>query len=151
MIDMQWLIDERREEYDETTKASRRLIKQAWEKNPHESHRLALINATKGNINLTMYHESALRALFFKEKTNLLNSDHLNNMKQDIQERAEKAALTYATFLQTINTMDLVLESIPGAIRLTCHVKPGQIGMHMIQDLEWSRSDDKKGNNKSHV
>jgi pyoverdine/dityrosine biosynthesis protein Dit1 len=86
----------------------------------------SLLENTMSNINLTMYTRSELRGFFF-------DNIRPEEMKNEIMKRATTSAFEYMVFLRTINTMDLVMRSFPGAIRVTCHPKPTQIGVHMLE------------------
>jgi pyoverdine/dityrosine biosynthesis protein Dit1 len=130
MDDMEYLRERRMDEYLEVRQNAEKEIKQIWADETNSEMVKSLLENTMGNINLTMYSRDALRNLFFSDT--VTTSEHVD-LKNDVQTRATKSAFEYMVFLRTINTMDLVMTSYPHAIRVTCHPKPGQIGVHMLE------------------
>jgi pyoverdine/dityrosine biosynthesis protein Dit1 len=125
MDDMAYLRDRHFDEYKRTREIAEKEITQIWLNEQNSELVKPLLENTMSNINLTMYTRDQLRSIFFN------NQD--GDIKKEIQSRATKSAFEYMVFLRTINSMDLVMKSFPGAIRVTCHPKPGQIGVHMLE------------------
>ncbi len=83
-----------------------------------------LISNTKHNLNLSMYSiEDLVWAIVYE--TNI----ELHNI---IKDRAEKSALEYLTFVQTLYSEEIVKKSFPNSIRATCHPKPWQRWIHLV-------------------
>ncbi|RIB25211.1 Pyoverdine/dityrosine biosynthesis protein [Gigaspora rosea] len=131
MHDMVDLISRNSADFVEAEEVAKMQVETFWRENPNNKHRLMLVENTMSNINVAAYPKDMLRAIFFDTK---YNGDivELNMAKDEICKQTEISAFKYATLLQAINSMELVMKCYPGCIRVTCHPKPGQLGLHLV-------------------
>ncbi|CAG8521579.1 14580_t:CDS:2 [Dentiscutata heterogama] len=125
------LISKYSTEFAEAKKISTIQVETFWRENPDNKHRKMLLENTMTNINVATYSKDLLRSIFFDTKYNRDISE-LKMVKDEITKQTEVSALKYAILLQAINSMELVKKCYPGCIRVTCHPKPGQLGLHLV-------------------
>src|SRR3989338_4296359 len=123
-IDMDDLVSSRQNEFDRIYQRVERQVADHWMQHPNDSDRITLIENTMTNINLTMYSERALVDVFVNRNN--------NSLEQEIRERATASAFEYLVFNQSIREIDLVQRAFPRALRVTCHPKEGQLGLHLV-------------------
>ncbi|CAG8717262.1 24499_t:CDS:2 [Dentiscutata erythropus] len=131
MHDMVDLISKYSTEFAEAKKISTIQVETFWHENPDNKHRKMLLENTMTNINVEKYSKDLLRSIFFDTKYNGDISE-LQIVKDEITKQTEISALKYAILLQAINSMELVKKCYPGCIRVTCHPKAGQLGLHLV-------------------
>ncbi|CAG8456856.1 10859_t:CDS:2 [Scutellospora calospora] len=130
MGDMIDLIAQFSSEFEVAKRNAKIQVETFWHENPNDKHRIMLLENTHSNINLTAYSKEILRAIFFN--TPYIRSDELDIAKDEITRQTNKSALEYAILLQAINSMELIMKCYPDGIRVTCHPKPGQLGLHLL-------------------
>ena len=91
-----------------------------------------LVYAMKWNLNTRRYLESEgdynlWRALRRRAGPRSGDSQELKSLISLLTERAEEAALDYASFNLALKFSNLLARYFPNAIRLTTHPKPGQV------------------------
>ncbi|KAL0484782.1 DIT1 [Acrasis kona] len=128
MDDMEYLKQKHLTEFNNFEKIAQLEISNIWKDEKNADLVEELLNNTRSNINLTQYERSDLRNIFFSNY-----SSPCPVMTKEIQLKAATSAFEYMVFLRTINSLDLVMKCYPDGIRLTCHPKPGQIGVHMLE------------------
>ena len=124
VVEMTGLIANRQDEFAETQRTVKREMARYWKEYPHHPDLIGLIENTMTNINLMMYPESELIDVFVNGAN--------QRLKEEIRSRSVASAFEYAVFNQTIKEMDLIGGAFPRSLRVTCHPKEGQLGLHLV-------------------
>ena len=123
-VDMGDLVASREDEFNRIYQMVEIRVADHYERYPNDSDRQRLIENTMTNINLTMYPERDLIDFFVNENNSAL--------QEEIRERATASAFEYLVFNQTLREIELVQRAFPNALRVTCHPKEGQLGLHLV-------------------
>ncbi|MFB6246150.1 MAG: L-tyrosine/L-tryptophan isonitrile synthase family protein [Candidatus Pacearchaeota archaeon] len=122
--DMSGLVNSLKEEFKNVSERVKEDITKYWKSESFSSEVNGLINNTMTNINLMNYSESSLLEAF--------NYPSESPVRSEIEEIAKKSAFEYLVFNQTIKEISLLERYFPEALRVTCHPKEGQIGLHLV-------------------
>ncbi len=136
LIDMEDLIASRPGLFDFVEQRLRPVFAEWWRTNPDDLRRASLIQASAANLNTagSVTHD----LLQMATKDVLLGAEEsqdaatLETIKQGTVERAEAGAFEFALFLYVLKEIDLVTSCYPRAVRATVHPKPGQWGLHLV-------------------
>lgn len=139
MVDMEHdLIEPVRSAFDAVRDRMRPVLAEWWEKNPESERRASLISSSSPNINTDGQVSHDLVKMATK---NIMSDDdeeevldQFEQVRTNVRERAEKAAFEFALVLYTLKELDLVATAYPEAIRATVHPKPGQWGLHLVNE-----------------
>ncbi|MCQ6530328.1 L-tyrosine/L-tryptophan isonitrile synthase family protein [Bacillus mycoides] len=135
MIDMQNLINQRKQEFDDCRKQLRPIFEKWWTQKDEDLKILALINATTININMNNVIHDLIQVATKDMMHKFDEAGHIQYIKkvrEEIYNQADRAAFEFSLFLYTLKELDLVLGAYPNAIRATVHPKPKQWGIHLV-------------------
>lgn len=136
IIDMDELVDSRRELFDIVESRLRPVFAQWWRTHRDDLRRASLISASAANINTaeSVTHDlvqlTTRDAVLGTREEGLI--EHVEAIRNKTVKRAEDAAFEFALFLYVLREIDLVQSYFPRAIRATVHPKPGQWGLHLV-------------------
>lgn len=126
------------EEFDLVKDKFRPVLTEWWEQNPDNERRASLIISSAPNINTAGEQTHDLVQLATKDILEDQDPDstvtNVERVRQGVRERTEEAAFEFALVLYTLKELDLVAIAYPGAVRATVHPKPGQWGLHLVNE-----------------
>ncbi|MED1302217.1 hypothetical protein BK704_19470 [[Bacillus thuringiensis] serovar konkukian] len=135
MIDMQDLINQRKQEFDDCRNQLRPVFEEWWSQKDKDLKILSLINATTININMNNVINDLIQVTT-KDMMHTFDEighiQYIKKVREEIYIQANKAAFEFSLFLYTLKELDLVLAAYPNAIRATVHPKPKQWGIHLV-------------------
>lgn len=155
IVDMQDLVNCHVDEFRILKKHLHPIVKKWWDTEAGK-RRLSLLNACAYNINNRFNGTHDLLQLSLQDMLNKLNNTtnlaNLNLIRNKLLQRTEHGAFEYALFLYTLKEMNLLKKIYPESIRATVHPKPGQWGIHLVNEkthlLPWHGIAYKKANGK---
>lgn len=136
IVDLQYLIDARGEEFAQVQAALEPALRVWWRENPHDPRRASIIRSAASNLNLSRGITHDLIQLATHDLVLGAHDDdslaNLRRVRSSIANRTEETAFRFVLLLYTLRETDLIKKACPGAIRATVHPKPGQWAPHLV-------------------
>lgn len=125
IVDMKDMLEWNAEFYDAYENNLRDITQTRDEKITRDLSLQNLLHNTAQNINTSMYTTHDLIQALVLEDENA-------PAKKKIYTQAALSAQKYHAFVSALYEQKIIYNAFPGSIRATCHPKPGQRGIHLI-------------------
>jgi pyoverdine/dityrosine biosynthesis protein Dit1 len=136
VTDMEELVGSRRALFDHVEERLRPVFTEWWRTNPDDLRRASLISASAANVNTSESVTQDLVQMATKDAVlgpdGQSTLDNFETIRGQTVDRAEQGAFEFALFLYVLREIDLVESCYPDAVRVTVHPKPGQWGLHLV-------------------
>lgn len=138
IVDMQDVVEAERAGFDFTYAKLRPVFTEWWRRNQDDDRRASVIRSSGPNMRTCdqvtddLVNLVTLDILHDVDDAELL--DNVRKVRRRVADRAETAAFEYALVRFVMSEFDMVGSQYPDAIRATVHPKPGQWGIHLVND-----------------
>jgi L-tyrosine isonitrile synthase len=131
LVDLQSLVDERRDEFEKLYPEVDEELRAEWARTEYP-FRDELVDSMKLGTNTAAINAAAVKLV--KYYGDAPAEEAVEEMRSSVAQRACETAYAYMCFLVTTRRMGLIKDRFPGAIRATVHPKPGQYSPHLVND-----------------